>query len=139
MEEMCGINLITYYMSNVFLQIGTSYFLSLLLSGVNSTTYFIASLCPSGSLIDMVGSLSDLWCSGYDMYQGDAHSLSALAQAILLRECSPYYPSFSSISSIRSVAGWLHHSCILRKSLPYVSDPKVLRSLSCPNERSTFW
>ncbi|KAF3399336.1 Sugar transporter STL1 [Talaromyces pinophilus] len=64
MEEMCGINLNTYYMSNVFLQIGTSYFLSLLLSGVNSTTYFIASLCPSGSLIDMVGSLSDLWCSG---------------------------------------------------------------------------
>lgn len=54
MEEMCGINLITYYMSSVFLQIGTTYFLSLLLSGVNSTTYFIASFVPIW-LIDRYG------------------------------------------------------------------------------------
>ncbi|KAJ5587125.1 uncharacterized protein N7459_002890 [Penicillium hispanicum] len=54
MEEMCGINLITYYMSNVFLQIGTSYFMALLLSGVNSTTYFISSFAPIW-LIDRFG------------------------------------------------------------------------------------
>lgn len=54
MEEMCGINLITYYMSSVFLQVGTSYFLSLLLSGVNSTTYFISSFIPIW-LIDRFG------------------------------------------------------------------------------------
>jgi sugar porter (SP) family MFS transporter len=54
MEEMCGINLITYYMSNVFLQIGTSYFMALLLSGINSTTYFISSFVPIW-LIDRFG------------------------------------------------------------------------------------
>lgn len=54
MEEMGGINLITYYMSNVFLQIGTGHFLALLLSGVNSTTYFISSFVPIW-LIDRFG------------------------------------------------------------------------------------
>lgn len=54
MEEMGGINLITYYMSNVFLQIGTSYYLALLLSGVNSTTYFLSAFVPIW-LIDRFG------------------------------------------------------------------------------------
>lgn len=54
MEEMSGINLITYYMSDVFLQIGTSHFLALLLSGINSTTYFISSFVPIW-LIDRFG------------------------------------------------------------------------------------
>lgn len=54
MEEMGGINLITYYMSNVFLQIGTTHFMALLLSGVNSTTYFISAFVPIW-LIDRFG------------------------------------------------------------------------------------
>lgn len=54
MEELCGINLITYYMTSVFLQVGTGHFLALLLSGINSTTYFISSFVPIW-LIDRFG------------------------------------------------------------------------------------
>lgn len=46
MEEMGGANMITYYMSVVFSQMGVSHILSLLLSGVNSTVYFISAWGP---------------------------------------------------------------------------------------------
>jgi putative Ca2+/H+ antiporter (TMEM165/GDT1 family) len=46
--------MITYYLSVVFLSIGTSHFLALLLSGVNCTTFFITAFVPI-LLIDRVG------------------------------------------------------------------------------------
>ena len=54
MEEMGGANMVTYYMSVLFLQMGLSHFMALLLSGINSTTYFISAFVPI-FLIDRVG------------------------------------------------------------------------------------
>ncbi|ORX35622.1 sugar transporter [Kockovaella imperatae] len=55
MQQLCGINLITYYAPVIFEQsVGLSHHVSLLLSGFNGIAYFFSSLIPI-SLIDRIG------------------------------------------------------------------------------------
>jgi len=55
MQQLCGINLITYYAPVIFEQsVGLSHDFSLLLSGFNGIAYFLSSLIPIW-LIDRIG------------------------------------------------------------------------------------
>ncbi|WVQ99143.1 hypothetical protein IAU59_006275 [Kwoniella sp. CBS 9459] len=55
MQQLCGINLITYYAPVIFEQsVGLSHSISLLLSGFNGIAYFFSSLIPIW-IIDRVG------------------------------------------------------------------------------------
>ncbi|WVQ67997.1 uncharacterized protein L199_006203 [Kwoniella botswanensis] len=55
MQQLCGINLITYYAPVIFEQsVGLSHDISLLLSGFNGIAYFLSSLIPIW-VIDRVG------------------------------------------------------------------------------------
>ncbi|WWC70481.1 uncharacterized protein I206_104432 [Kwoniella pini CBS 10737] len=55
MQQLCGINLITYYAPVIFEQsVGLSHDISLLLSGFNGIAYFLSSLIPIW-IIDRVG------------------------------------------------------------------------------------
>lgn len=54
LQQICGINLVTYYLTVIYSNLGMSQFLSLLLAALNGTEYFIASW-PAVFLIERVG------------------------------------------------------------------------------------
>lgn len=53
-QQISGINLITYYLTVIYSNLGMSHFLSLLLAALNGTEYFIASW-PAVFLVERVG------------------------------------------------------------------------------------
>lgn len=53
-QQISGINLVTYYLTVIFSNLGMSQFMSLLLAAINGTEYFIASW-PAVFLVERVG------------------------------------------------------------------------------------
>lgn len=53
-QQISGINLVTYYLTVIYSNLGMSQFLSLLLAALNGTEYFIASW-PAVFLVERVG------------------------------------------------------------------------------------